>query len=184
DQVKAKPQKKQVHETSEDDTQSSKYLFHLYIFTTSSFLWPFYMLALFYSIYVNYKTLWFLSSPQADDSKPRKVGAFPNYRFSFKCDQRAEKRREVCVSIHLIVLSSETCFKLEEKSHAKEEEINNMQAKSKVVFLNPLLFHSVLHLLFYIPNTLGTFAGNTTNELRKLRKSLNFKATPMPSFYQ
>ncbi|CAI0415096.1 unnamed protein product [Linum tenue] len=59
-------------------------------------------------------------SPTESDGKPRKAGALPNYGFSFKCDERAEKRRE-------------------ESQEA---------------------------------------------ELRQLRKSLNFKATPMPTFYQ
>nr|CAA16958.1 putative protein [Arabidopsis thaliana] len=120
EKVKPKSQKKQAHETSEDDTQSS--------------------------------------NPKADDGKPRKVGALPNYGFSFKCDQRAEKRKEFYV-------------KLEEKTHAKEEEINSMQAKSKMLGL--------------LQNKILGFSQETQEaELRMLRKSLNFKATPMPSFYQ
>ncbi|KAG5590940.1 hypothetical protein H5410_041454, partial [Solanum commersonii] len=58
-------------------------------------------------------------SPAAD-AKSRKVGALPTYNMSFKCDERAEKRRE----------------------ETQEAEI------------------------------------------KMLRKSLKFKATPMPSFYQ
>lgn len=76
-------------------------------------------------------------------SRPSPASSNTN-TFSFKCDERAEKRREFN-------------SKVEAKINAKEAERNQAEAKTQE---------------------------EAEEEIKQLRKSLKFKATPMPNFYQ
>ncbi|KAL0446787.1 UNVERIFIED_CONTAM: protein WVD2-like 7 [Sesamum latifolium] len=67
-----------------------------------------------------------------------------NSRFNLKSDDRAQRRKEFDM-------------KLEEKMHAKEAQLHQLQEMTKE---------------------------KTKAEIKQLRKSLNFKAMPMPAFYR
>ena len=75
--------------------------------------------------------------------------------------------------------------KLEEKIHEKEVEKSNLQTKSKVLcyFVNVMAYGPEL-FLSYRNDILIFFQETQEAEIKMFRKSLNFKATPMPSFYQ
>ncbi|CAN4109434.1 unnamed protein product [Withania somnifera] len=87
-------------------------------------------------------------SPLKDDEDARSATSSnatrTNAGFSFRLEERAEKRKEFLA-------------KVEERIQAREEEKSNLLAKSKE---------------------------KQEAEVKQFRKSLTFKATPMPSFYK
>lgn len=83
-------------------------------------------------------------STASSSTTPRGQRRASTAGFSFRLEERAERRKEFLA-------------KIEEKIQAKEEEKSNLQAKSKE---------------------------NQEAEIKQLRKSLTFKATPMPNFYK
>ncbi|KAB5538091.1 hypothetical protein DKX38_015624 [Salix brachista] len=103
--------------------------------------------------------------------------------FSFKSDERAERRKEFYM-------------KLEEKLHEKEAEMNQIQAKTQnatlyaesstkpnfnnlLEFSNCAMNHSSMRMKLVMDSREQKEA-----EIKKLRQRLNFKAMPMPSFYR
>ncbi|TMW93757.1 hypothetical protein EJD97_011205 [Solanum chilense] len=88
------------------------------------------------------------TSPLKDDDDARSATSSNATRtsagFSFRLEERAEKRKEFLA-------------KVEERIQAREEEKSNLLAKSKE---------------------------NQEAEVKQFRKSLTFKATPMPCFYK
>ncbi|OWM86222.1 hypothetical protein CDL15_Pgr011046 [Punica granatum] len=95
--------------------------------------------------------LWQKEEAKKPEVKP-KTGSF-----SFKSDERAERRKEFFM-------------KLEERMHAKETKISQIQAKAQAKF--PQLLIRLM------------MKERKEAEIKQFRKSLKFKATPMPSFYQ
>ncbi|TQD75530.1 hypothetical protein C1H46_038926 [Malus baccata] len=91
--------------------------------------------------------------------------------FNFKSSERAERRKEA--SHHFFT-------KMEEKMHAKEDEMNKILAKKQIIIPFKLVLYLPTAVL--IPGLLDD-KEKAEAEMRQLRKKLNFKAAPMPSFY-
>jgi hypothetical protein len=91
-----------------------------------------------------------LISPTSEDAKLRRVGTMPTYGFSFKCNEQAERIKEVnnyylllpwvtmrfsCSFKKSSYFGGQFYSKLEERIHAKEVEESNLQAKTKVMII-------------------------------------------------
>ncbi|KAF3659360.1 putative protein FAR-RED IMPAIRED RESPONSE 1-like [Capsicum annuum] len=84
-----------------------------------------------------------LKSPAAD-AKPRKVGALPTYSMSFKCCERAEKRREETQEAEIKMLRKSLKFKATPMPSFYQEPPPPKVELKKIVCLN-----SCLYLGFY-----------------------------------
>lgn len=73
---------------------------------------------------------------------------------------------------------------MEEKTHAKEMEKTNLQEKSKVKeSLNSLVNEIIIKSMF-LTHGVTNMQESQEAEIKKLRKSLTFKAAPLPKFYK
>ncbi|KAF9621387.1 hypothetical protein IFM89_020586, partial [Coptis chinensis] len=107
-------------------------------------------------------------SPTAD-SKPQRVGTLPSYNFSFKCDERAEKRKEVSLYGDSGGGGDDGGGNDGGGSGGSGGGGSGGSGSSGGGGFNSLVV--------VVVETLEA-------EIKQLKKNLTFKATPMPSFYQ
>ncbi|KAF9673528.1 hypothetical protein SADUNF_Sadunf10G0033600 [Salix dunnii] len=101
------------------------------------------------------------SYPLSTSARPAKSKPTAAEAPVFRCNERAEKRKEFY-------------SKLEEKHQALEAEKTQSEARTKLMIL--------IYFLIGLHSTIN-FKEEKEAAIKQLRKSLMFKASPMPSFY-